>query len=298
LCQAAQVEPVRDTNKKGVDVSTFRADADSVYNLAKVFRNSLATQDRGFNILLQKAATLEVWVNKSRSPEAKIAIEALLKVISGMKNSQDEVHMTFNTMSQRIPKTIQVRGPPIPAVATTCASTHTVGTGDNRSTQTETESSGRETAEGKRISTEEAATDTPCWGDVAPVRLQPSRKCTSSMQYVERKGPKKNGSKKEPTHQHQEPPTRQRMRDQLPPSNLDSKEVSLPLRAEQEFTLVETKKSRRRRAKADSQDVNSVVTTQSSKKVVNKRRRIPKTQTVVLEKPPNTSYSSRHTEGG
>jgi hypothetical protein len=132
--QAAQVEMSRDMDKNVRDVSTSRPDADSVYNVAKVLRNSLATQDGGFKVLLQKAATLEVWANKIRSPEAKNAIEALLEVISGMKNSRDEVHMAFNAMSQRIPKTEQVRVPPTPAVATTCASTQTVVAVDKRST--------------------------------------------------------------------------------------------------------------------------------------------------------------------
>jgi hypothetical protein len=93
------------------------------------------------------------------------------------------------------------------------------------------------------------------------------------MQHVELKGPKKNGLEKVPKFQHQEPPTRQRVRDRQPPSNLDSKEVSLPLMAEQEFTVVETKKSKRRRAKADSQAVNSVVATRQPAKVISKRRR-------------------------
>lgn len=133
--QAAQVEPAKDssniTKKTGhvgdkVCGNIARVNADSAYTSVKLLRSCLATQDEGFKLLLQKAAALETWSVKFRNPEVKTAVEAVLEIITGMKISREKDHMAFNAMSQKIPKTDQLRGPLTPARATTSVSTQTL----------------------------------------------------------------------------------------------------------------------------------------------------------------------------
>jgi len=58
-------------------------------------------------LLLQKATALDTWSVKTRSPELKSAIEDLLSVIEGLKDSRESMIKVFNALTQRVPKVDQ-----------------------------------------------------------------------------------------------------------------------------------------------------------------------------------------------
>lgn len=82
---------------KNSDVGQENVDAS--YMLSRSIRSlksSLATQDGGLRLLFQKAETLEVFAEKTRSPAVKEAIEELLAVVKGLKESRELVVRAFN----------------------------------------------------------------------------------------------------------------------------------------------------------------------------------------------------------
>jgi len=91
---ATEHQAIKDKNS---DVGQENVDAS--YMLSRSIRSlksSLTTQDRGLRLLFQKAETLEVFAEKTRSPAVKEVIEELLAVVEVLKESREPVVRAFN----------------------------------------------------------------------------------------------------------------------------------------------------------------------------------------------------------
>jgi len=94
----AAVNPLSVPDAKGAAAQ----ESDSVYSASKALKRSLWLQDGAYKHLVQKAKTLEQWSMKVRSPEAKMAIEAILSSIFVMKKSREEVNRSFKALYQPV----------------------------------------------------------------------------------------------------------------------------------------------------------------------------------------------------
>lgn len=75
-----------------------RVEKEEPFHLSmKLLKNQLLTHQGDFKLLLQKADELQIVSEKSRSNDVKAAIGGLIKVVVGLKLSQDKVAKAFNT---------------------------------------------------------------------------------------------------------------------------------------------------------------------------------------------------------
>jgi len=124
-------------------VSSDQCSKMSALGSVKVLKNSLAMQDWGYKLLLQRAKTLEQWSAKVRNPEVKTAMEAILTVISGMRKIRDEVIKAFKNVYEQVSNSDHLQTTPQKMAQTLETTTHDAGN--------------------RRTPTAEKATDTPCW---------------------------------------------------------------------------------------------------------------------------------------
>lgn len=68
----------------------------------RVMRKCLSTQDDGLKLLDQKARSLENLSARVRSLDVKNVIEEMLAVIEGFRKSRDAVHRAFNVLAEKI----------------------------------------------------------------------------------------------------------------------------------------------------------------------------------------------------
>lgn len=81
-----------------------RSERDLLQSTVTHLRKCIAIQNGGYKLLLQKATSLDVRSAKTRSPDLKSAIEDLLSVVAGLKDSRESVIKAFKTLTLRVPK--------------------------------------------------------------------------------------------------------------------------------------------------------------------------------------------------
>jgi len=223
-------------------------------------KSSLVLQDGGYKLLLQKARDLELWSAKVRSPEAKMAIEAILPVIFGLRKSREEVNMAFNALHQQVLSGDKVRNIPCPAKLV-----------QTSNSETQTTILHETSLEGRRPPTREAGTDTPCWWDLrGPAQQQTAR----------RKGPK-TGRVESSADAGKQP----QKRSSVETEKQSSAEEDSPSQND-DFTLVKKRRKKNRKTKAEDPAAAKL---QPIKEPVGvKHKRLPRTQAVVLDKPTGT----------
>jgi len=218
-------------------------------------------------MLTQKAASLEQVSSKVRSDQVKAAIEEVLGVVSALQASREEVHKAFNTVSQKIPRVGQsLKGK---EVRFECKSV---------ATQTK-KSECREAV----VQTDphpcmkNATTDALGEGCEAPGNLLSSDTKTGKTKQ------KPNNQKKQRQKQQQLKPQQQQREPQprRQEKQLQQQQQQQQQRQSQWSEVVRRKRSRKPDPLPEANEVKEVI----------KRRRPPKTQAVVLGKPPKMSYA-------
>jgi len=235
----------------------------------------LVTQDEDQGQLIQKASALEIVVDKSRSPLIKEAIKKLLAVVEDIRERRGPVVRAFNAVLINTSAILNdARRHPVanrPPAGTSGVKLTSVSTQTRHGSEffirpkkfnarTQTDITNTHDAVPKSTSTEERATDMPCWWEASPMRTQP-----------ERRNPNKKSA------------ARTEQRETSDHAN------------EPEFEVV---RGRRRRGKKGANKVptdrtakEDTAAPQTLKAAKEKRRRPPRTQAVVLEKPGDKSYA-------
>jgi hypothetical protein len=222
----------------------------------KTLKISISTQDGGLKLLFQKAAALEVFSEKSRSPSVKEAIQELLAVVDGLEESREHVVRAFNaTLISTLDLESNAKSPAAPSrqgVSVSC-----------------------QTDEAAPPATRVSETQTPCWWDL----------CSPALQQTEpSEGPgdrnRSGGSRRKRARQ------RQRQQQQLCELGTDEAPDNAGASSETAegsgFTVVYRRKAR---DKSSAVEPKAAVIGNGS----TGRRRVHRKQAVILERPPGSA---------
>ena len=239
----------------------------------KTLKTSISTQDGGLKLLFQKAAALEVFSEKSRSPSVKEAIQELLAVVDGLEESREQVVRAFNaTLISTLALESNAKSPAAPS-----------GQGVSASCQTD---------EAVPPATRDSETQTPCWWDL----------CNPALQQTE---PREGSADRNRSGGSRRKRARQRQRQQQQRRQSQAKERPDPLQQQQLCELgtdeapgnagassVKAKESgftvvsrRKARDKSSAVEPKAAVIGNGS----TGRRRVHRKQAVILERPPGSA---------